>query len=229
MHTTFSDQASRAESSQRLSLDAAGETPWPIRTEAAEAAWLLGAPFFVQIIEGRRDDIADVLAGPATSLGEGWRRLKAQWRCSLPRQPDTVLASVSGDPARHGLDDLADALTAAARVVRPGGRIILLDETAALSGGPALSLLREADEPADVLREYARRKDVELRAAWQWASAAQQASLYVLSGEPADVVEDLFATPLEGTEQLQRLLGMSEGCAILEDAHKTLAVVEAGE
>jgi nickel-dependent lactate racemase len=228
MHTTFSDQASRAESSQRLSVDAPGETPWPIQTEATEAAWLLGAPFFVQVIEGRGDDIADVLAGPAPSLVEGWRRLEAQWRCSLPRQPDTVLAAVSGDPARHDLDDLADALTAAARVVRPGGRIILLSETTALSG-PALSLLSEADEPADVLREYARRKDLELRGAWQWASAAQQASLYSLTREPADVVENLFVTPLEGVEQVQRLVSMSEACVVLEDAHKTLAVVEAGE
>src|SRR5437588_4000375 len=49
---TFSDEAMRKQASQRLSLDVPGDSPWPAQREAAEAAWLLGAPFFLQVIEG---------------------------------------------------------------------------------------------------------------------------------------------------------------------------------
>ena len=69
---------------------------WPTRSEAAETAWLLGAPFFVQIIEGAGDSWAQVVAGSVEASGEAERVLDARWRRTVVRPADVVLASVSG-------------------------------------------------------------------------------------------------------------------------------------
>jgi nickel-dependent lactate racemase len=225
LYPAFSDEATRTEASQHPSLDVPGDRPWRLHQEATEAAWLLGVPFFVQVIEGFGDTVAEVLGGVAPSLTEGQRLLDLHWRRSVPRSVDTVVASLSGDPARHGLAELASALACAARVLRPNGRIVLLSE-ARPAQGPATELLRQADEPADALAEIKRRKDYELSAAWQWATVAQQARIFLLSGLPADAVEEMFAAPLENIGQAQRLVAASASCLFLGDAHKTLALVE---
>lgn len=225
LYPAFGDDAARREASQHLSLDVPGPAPWPARQQAAEAVWLLGAPFFVQVVEGPGDSVAGVVGGVASSLEEGRRRHDARWRRSVARPADTVVAAVGGDPARHGFDELADAVTCASRVLRPGGRIVLLSG-AAPTPGVASALLAEADDPAAALAEVRRRKDYELRAAWQWATVAQQHPIYLLSGLPGEDVEDLFAVPLENVGQAQRLVAASASCLFLGDAHKTLAVVE---
>src|SRR5262249_23983238 len=71
VYPALSDEATRRELTGRPSLEVPGNTPWPVRQEAAEVAWLLGAPFFVQVIEGRGDAVAHVVAGPQESDAEG--------------------------------------------------------------------------------------------------------------------------------------------------------------
>src|SRR4051812_19326324 len=46
----------------KLSPQEAPDRPRPTQVEAHEVAWLLGSPFFVQVIEGHADDIAMVVA-----------------------------------------------------------------------------------------------------------------------------------------------------------------------
>jgi nickel-dependent lactate racemase len=225
LYPAFGDEATRNEASGLLSLDVPGHKPWRLHQEATEAAWLLGAPFFVQVIEGPGDAVAEVVAGAAGSLAEGQRLQDAHWRRTLPREVDTVVAAVGGDPARHGFAELADALASASRVLRPNGRVVLLSEASPRTD-PGMELLADADDPTAALAEIKRRKDYELRSAWQWAMGAEQAEVFLLSGLPAETVEDLFAFPLEGAGQVQRLVAASEACLFLGDAHKTLALVE---
>jgi nickel-dependent lactate racemase len=225
LYPAFCDEPTRNEASQLLSLDVPGQKPWRMRREAAEAAWLLGVPFFVQVIEGPGDTVANVVTGAASSLDEGQRLQDAQWRRTVSGTVDTVVAGLSGDPARHGFAELADALSCAARVLRPNGRILLLSE-ARPAAGPSSALLGEADDPAAALAEIKRQKNYELRAAWQWATVAQQARIFLLSGLDDDTVEDLFAVPLKDLGQAQRLVAASEACLFLGDAHKSLALVE---
>jgi hypothetical protein len=110
--------------------------------------------------------------------------------------------------------------------VQPEGRIVLLSR---LGGdpGPAAELLRSRDDPRSALQALHRHhQGPHQAAAVQWAQAAQQARLYLLSELPEGVVEELYATPLGGPEQVQRLVAGAESCLFLEDAHKTMAVVE---
>jgi nickel-dependent lactate racemase len=224
LYPALSDEATRQELAGQVSLAAPDERSWPVHKEAHEVAWLLGAPFMVQVIEGRGEQVASVLAGLADTSEEGQRRLNARWRVEVDRPADMVVAGVGADPGRQTFADLAQALAAAVRVVRAGGRIVLLSG-ACPALGPGALLLRQAEDPASALRLLDDKKPIDLAAAFQWAHAAQHANICVLSGLPAETVEELFAVPLDDPAQIQRLLDAEGSCVILPEANKILALV----
>jgi nickel-dependent lactate racemase len=220
----LSDEATLREMDARLSMAAPGVKPWPARQEAEEVAWLLGAPFFVQVIEGAADNLVHVLGGVVASAEEGRRLQDVQWRREVERLADVVVASVSGNPAHHDFAALARALACASRVLKPNGRIVLLTR-----GKPALGegaeLLRQAEDASRALSLLEKHHGLDRSAAFQWASAAQHARIYLLSDLPAETAEELFTVPLEHAGQVQRLLNAETSCLFLEDAHKALATV----
>jgi nickel-dependent lactate racemase len=223
IYPALSDAATIQESAEKLSMMPPGKTSWPIHQEASEVAWLLGAPFLVQVIEGADGEVAHVLTGLVETSAEGQRLLDARWRIEVERAADTVIAAVGGDPARHAFGDLARALACASRVVKPGGHIILLtDAEPAL--GPASAVLRGANDPAQALDRLRQQKVGGAGGEFQWASAAKQAKIYLLSRLSGETAEELFTVPLDRAGQVQRLLG--EGaCLVIPDAHKTMAAV----
>ncbi|MHB1422675.1 MAG: lactate racemase domain-containing protein [Gemmataceae bacterium] len=224
LYPALSDRQTRTEMSHRVNLGAPEAMPWPVRRAAAETAWLLGAPFFVQVIEAAGDGIAQVVAGTTEASREGVRLLDVRWRRSVPQPADLVVAGVSGDPSRHGFAVLAAALACAARVVQPGGRIALLSQAEPVLG-TEIDLLH-GDEPRDVLQRLQGKQTVELAPILRWAESAAQARLNLLSRLPDDCVEELFATPLHEAGEVQRLIDAAGSCLFLHDAHKMLAVVE---
>jgi nickel-dependent lactate racemase len=221
----LSDEATLAETNDHLSMAAPGANPWPLRREAVEVAWLLGAPFFVQIIPDEGDRIAGIVAGPADASAEGQRQLDARWRRPVPHTARTVVATVSGDPSRQGFAELAGAAACASRVVEPDGRIILLGGATATLG-PAGEMLRQAESPEHGLTLLRKHKPPDMAAAFQWASAARHSRLYLLNGISADVAEELFAVPLDHAGQVHRLLEAEGTYLFLNDAHKMMAVPE---
>lgn len=224
IYPALSDTATRRKWAGQLKLDAPGPKAWPVRQEATEVAWLLGAPFLVQVIPGAGNHVAHVVGGSLSASAEGQRLLDARWKLAVAEPVPTVVAGVSGDPATHDFADLAQALTVAARVVQPNGRIILLSQAAPQLGEGA-ELLRQMDDPGKALQALQKQQPADLLAAFQWASAAQQARLFVRSGLANDTVEELFATPLDNAVQVQRLLAEGGSCLFLPDAHRTLAVL----
>ena len=221
---SFSDAETKLQMSADMSNDVPDEEPWPIRREAEEVAWLLGAPFMIQVIEGSGDEIVHVLGGLSDTSGDGERLLDARWRVSVDRPADIVVAGICGNPVGHGFVELARALACASRVVKPRGRIALLSQ-AQPALGPGAQLLRQADEPSAALKELRRLKVVDLGSAFQWASAAEHANIFMLSRLEPDIAEELFTTPLNDATQVQHLL---EGAMVLflDDAHKSIAVID---
>jgi nickel-dependent lactate racemase len=220
----LSDDATRTEVAGHFNPDPPASGPWPVHAEAVETAWLLGAPFFVQVIEAAGDGLAHVVAGTDEASREARRLLDASWKQVVERPGDLVVAGISGDPARHTFADLAAALANAARVVRPGGRIVLLTRADPTLGDEADSL-RGAEDAEAASASLGRHPTLSQLAALQWARAAGHAQVALLSGLPGDTVEELFATPLQNASQAQRLLDAAGSCLFLADAHKALTVL----
>jgi nickel-dependent lactate racemase len=228
LYPGLSDEATLKEMCELFSLRAPGPTPSALQQEAAEVAWLLGAPFLVQVIEGADAEVVHVLGGPVENSGEGQRLLDARWRVEAEKRADLVVASIGGDPARHRFVDIARALAAAARVAKSQGQIVLLS-MADPKLGPSAAYMRQGEDPATALGLLREHKPADMEAGFLWASAAEHAHLYLLSGLPDETAEELFTTPLQHAGQVQRLINSAGSCLFLEDAHKTMAVAHADE
>jgi hypothetical protein len=91
--------------------------------------------------------------------------------------------------------------------------------------GPGAQILRQSDEPSIALKDLRLQKPADVGPAFQWASAANHAEIFLLSRIEPDIAEELFTTPLSNPAQVQNLLGGVE-VLFLEDAHKSIAVIE---
>ena len=151
--------------------------------------------------------------------------LDARWRITVDRPADVVVVGLGGDPSRVSADDIARAFFAAARVVNPGGRIVVLTD-ANPTLGSSFAILRQHDDLGTALRLLLKERPADLPAGFMWGTAARTARLYLLSGLPGDVAEELFTTPLQHAAEVQKLVGGDASCLFLPDAHKTLALVE---
>jgi len=219
----LADEETRTELQRKLNFHAPGNEPWPLRQEAIELSWLLGMPFFVQLIEGTDDELVRVVAGVAEASQEGQRVLDMSWRHTVPAPADLVIATVNGAPERQSFSNLAAALACAARVVQTDGRIILLSR-ASPELGPGTEVLTASADPQEALRKLQREQRPELIPALQWAQAASKAHISLLSAWPDETVEDLFAGTLADGRQVQRWLDRGGMCLVLEDAHKMLVI-----
>ena len=208
----------------RLSPQTAPDGSWPLRAEASEVAWLLGSPFFIQVIEGDGEDIDGLIAGFADQSSKGEARLDERWKKRVSETADSVVVSLSGDPERHDFAALARAAVAGARTVKDGGAVIILSE-ADPDLGPAVDALRRSDEPPDAVKLLFREKPVDSMAAVQWAWAAGRAKLYLSSEIRPTTVEEMFATPLNGPKDVQRLLDAPGRILIVPDGHKSWITV----
>lgn len=193
------------------------EHPWGGQEEATEVAWLLGTPFFVQVIEGCGDSVQEVVAGLVDSSAEGKRRQDARWKLTAPERADVVIAALSG--TRITFLDIARAAANAARVAKPGGRVAVLTD-AAPDLGDAMHWLRDLDEPKAPAQRLAREKPADWAECRYWCAAAHKAGVFFASGYPDEVVEELFAMPIHSRSEVQRLLDGAERVIVIPDAHK---------
>lgn len=216
---------SDAETRQAFAHPPADTEPPDARAEAAEVLWLVGTPFLMQVIEGFGDHVVEVLVGLPGSSEQGVKRLATRWKCTAEREAELVIATVSGDPDRVTLFDLAAAVNTARRAVAPEGRIVLLTEAAPMLD-EAMELVRRADTPSEALKRVRAAHLDEPLAAQLWARAANSANLFVASDWPDEVVEELFGTTIAKPAELQRLIDAAESVTVIPDAHKTRVEVE---
>jgi len=117
----LSDEATRQEFSALTESFADGRAADVFLREGEESAWLLGAPFFIQVIEGVGDAVAHIVGGVNDSLSEGRKQLESAWlftekRKVFPRRWQ-----------RHGLAGPAGCTRSGrgggqSRLLRRGGR-----------------------------------------------------------------------------------------------------------
>jgi nickel-dependent lactate racemase len=220
----LSDTETQRDTARQLSMESPGELATPLHHEAEEVIWLLGVPFFIQVIAGEGDSVAHVLGGTVESTPEANHLLNESWKLSLERPAHTVVAMVKGSGAQQDFTSLAQAALSASRIVENGGRIVLLTHSnPALTEG--MAYLRQADNPAVAARIVQERQPADRVALLEWLHAAAKAELYVLSDMDQNVVEELFATPLQEARQVQRLIDLAPSSLFLEDGQKVLATV----
>ena len=224
LYPLFADAEAWQNYASQHNFDAPGKKFWPARQDAVEAAWFLGEPFMVQVIEAPNDTIAAVIAGRTESSQDGQRVQDGIWRAHVDEQPEIVIATLSGDPLRHDFLDLARALACAARIVEREGRIVLLTE-AEPHLGDAATILQKSGGLRNAIRRLIEQHPIDMDAAFQWASAAEKSRLFLHSKIEDSIVESMFAAPVANAAQVQRVMAGTGKCAFIPDAHKMMVTV----
>lgn len=217
----LSDQATRREFLCRPSLYQAGRARGRAQEEAEEVGNLLGLPFFVQAVETHGDQISHIVAGSAAAVSQQaqeWLNRHARFTAA---SADLVVSPLSIERDSHNLADVAAALETASRVVRPGGRIVVLSRARA-ELSPGFELLRGADSPEQGLGQAQRLGLADVVSLWQWTCGLQHATVTLLSQLPPEVAEDLFVTPMDHPGQLERLSRHASSMLLIPDAHRFL-------
>ena len=197
----------------------------PLRQMIDEIAWLLGIQLTIQMIAGTNGKVSHILGGMSDSVFKrGKQLLNEEWRVELSSRPEIVVAAIDSGSNGHGWQQLGAALSAARNLVAADGKIVVL------SGlneplGDGMKIVQAVESPRDAMKPLRLEPPADLIPASQFATAADWAKVYLLSELESDVVEDLFAIPLENEQEVGRLLQSGESCAILASAQHTYGCV----
>ncbi|MCH7988081.1 MAG: DUF2088 domain-containing protein [Planctomycetes bacterium] len=198
----------------------------PIRQVIDEIGWLLGTQFSIQVTPSSDGGVSHVLAGAMDSVyRHGKQLLTDDWMVQLEFRADIVVAAVETDAGGHGWEQIGAAVAAARNLVAKDGKIVILSELQA-ELGEGLDLVRHSETPGDAIGPLRKMSPSDLTAATQLAAAADWADVYLLSKLESDLVEELFAIPLESECEVSRLLENTGQCAFLASAQHTFGLVE---
>ena len=195
------------------------------RDESFEVSWLLGTQLHVGVVPAVRGYI-ELVAGRDNSVcdqGVAW--LEQHWTFRTDSRAEIVVAGIGRPGDETSLDALAEGLSTATRLVQHGGKIIVLSRAAG-SVGPALGCLLDAsDAERGKSRLRGHESDQDFQIASRIAQAVSWADVFLYSGLPCDLVEELSMVPIEKPEQARRLVAQGGSASFVSQADRTRAHV----
>jgi hypothetical protein len=137
-----------------------------------------------------------------------------------------VIAAIDHEAGPHAWEQLGAAVEVARSLVARGGKIVILsDLNAELTQG--LEMIRTGESARDAIRPLRKAAPPDLICATQLAAAADWARIYLLSGLPDEIVDELFLAPVSNETEVRRLLDEDSSCLFLEAAHFYYGTVRA--
>jgi nickel-dependent lactate racemase len=192
--------------------------------ESADVNWLLGTHFHVGIVPGARGGISRVVAGAQKAVREaGMRSVDELWDYHAVERAELVVVGLGKPEGPARIDDLAEGLATASRLVRTGGKIVALSRVGGPIG-PALHRLANpnGERPGPGALRGAE-GEADYPAARQVAHALATADIYLLSDLDQEGVADLGIIPLDRPEEARRLASASRSCHFVSQAELTRA------
>ncbi|MEG6511970.1 nickel-dependent lactate racemase [Desulforamulus ruminis] len=128
----------------------------PIQEQFWQAAEQVGVDFAVNLVLNYENSILKAFAGnPKRSWQEACVYCRKVYRLPLPEPASVVLAGAGGYPRDMNLYQSVKALINAARLVRPGGTVVLVAQCRDGMGEPLFQKwMQEAQKPEDVLERF---------------------------------------------------------------------------
>ncbi len=194
--------------------------------ESSEVSWLLGCQFQVGVIPGA-SGAASVVAGIESAVRSvGALAVDEAWSFGVPERADLVVAGIGAPGRPTSIDELAEGLATAARLVRRGGKIVALSRAEG-EPGPALRRIPAlADSGAPLGRLRGHESDPDYPAARRLASALAWADVYLHSALDPDLVDDLGMIAIDRPEEARKLAANAASCTLLSQADRTRALVD---
>jgi lactate racemase len=177
----------------------------PVQGEIREAVALAPPHFMVNVAVNAKRDITAIWAGHYIEAHEVGCRLVAEHATRAVDQPfDVVISTNSGYPLDQNLYQTVKGMSAAARIVRPGGAIITVSECC--DGLPAhgnfVQILQMRRTPQELL-EMIEAPGFELYDQWEVQAQAiiqSKADVYLYSSLDPNTTREAMLTPIADVE-----------------------------
>ncbi len=201
----------------------------PLWEEMRDIALRAGPSFLVNVTLNERRDITGVFAGHLTAAhARGIEFVRNSAMQPVAELFDIVITTNSGYPLDQNLYQSVKGMSAAARIVKQGGAIIIAAECRAgiPDGSPFYQLLSRAKDPEDILALIARETFPE-----QWQSQVQaliqrKAKVFIHSAIPDATIRAAHLLPATDIPalvgQLQAGLGKPARIAVLPQGPLTI-------
>lgn len=199
-----------------------GLDPEKAAEETKHVCWLLGLPFFVTVIADATVGVATIIAGPDNTLVEARAAMESIWQVSVPKRADLVIATITGDQ-RTTTEELASAAASAVRVVRKGGKVVLVCDRP-LRLGPSFSAIVKEPSPVAAAKILTKGAYSDRLAAAIWLQAVREEGVYLICNPSGDLAQQLFAKQLD-PRQLQNFVQESRECLVLQGANRVCPVL----
>jgi lactate racemase len=209
----------------------------PVYNEILEIASLLNT-FLLNVTMNSDKAITGVFAGDLRAAhAAGCEAARAAATAPVPQPFDVVLTSNSGYPLDQNLYQTVKGMSAAARVVKPGGHILVAAECCdgIPDHGLYADLLRKADSP-EQLMDTLRTLSEPLRDQWQVQLQLQvqlHADVGVFSSSLTDEqIRNCLLRPVPDLEveleQIMRRIGHGASLCVLPQGPLTIPYIEEG-
>ncbi len=202
------------------------DRPGPLLLESSEVSWLLGCQFHLGVVPGV-SGTASVVAGLESAVrAHGAAAVDEAWTFRVAERADVVIAGIGAPGRPTSIDDLANGLDAAGRLVRRGGKVVALSRARG-EPGPAFRRIIAAGEPrvaVKVLRGH--EADPDFLAARRIAATLAWADVYLHSALDPDLVDDLGMIPLDRPEEARKLAAAAASCTLIGQADRTRVLVD---
>jgi nickel-dependent lactate racemase len=228
IYPTFSDTKTLQRFRGFAALNGRGTRRRELTADVEHVAWLLGITFTVQIVPAAGEQVLHVLAGESEAVrrrGEALRH--AAWDWPVTRQAELVVAAIEGGPGQQTWENLGRALQVAGSFVEDDGAIAVCCDLS-VSPGPAMQRLSCESSREAALRHVGKERPADALVAAQLAYALDRNRVYLLSRLDAAVVEELEMIPIDGPEELARLVRRHPSCILLSNAPNVTAMEEKG-
>jgi nickel-dependent lactate racemase len=196
------------------------------RNEIDEAGWMIGVPMTVQVVPGRDEAVAYIVAGEPQAVAERCDELcQQEWLLRSPQRVSLVVATITGDAIAQSWVNVGRALAATGGVLDEGGAVAICSNLEQ-SPGHSLGRLIRSDDPDAAARKIFHDHDADSWAALQLSRALERGPVYFLSQLDAETVEDMGLAHVENVDDLVRLAGRHESFVVVENSQHAAVVVD---
>ncbi len=193
----------------------------PAKQQAIKVAWYLGAPYFIQIVEGSAGNIEAVIVGSVQANRFSEEKLNEVWMNEVSLAADVVVATVGGKDEKIEFPQLCSAVACASRVVKKNGVIVLLAEAEF-----NLANIKKQLETKSLEKNDSTIKLVSTHNLKQWVDSASSSRVYVSTFGGKGEIAKLLASPLNSAQDLMDLVASAKHITIIHDAHKAYVKVK---
>jgi hypothetical protein len=202
------------------------ERPRPALTRSAEVSWLLGSQFHLGIVAGTAGPVEAVAGLESTVLTEGSLAVDRAWTFEAESRAELVVVGIGRPGVRSRVEDLAEGLATATRLVERGGKIVALSRAEGPVGPAVGKVLGQEDPRLAPAALRGHEADPDYTAAHQLARAMAWADLYVLGALDPAALEDSSLIALDRPEEARRLVATGRSCLFLSQANLARARVK---